>query len=313
MYNKTEEKLKTNPADALRGGLAVCGSVFLCGGDPESVWRYHLGQGCVWPGSGLVCPLPDTALDRQDLFSEAFYMTGEEQVRIDAVQICCFACICLMTLYYYNSGSEYGHSPATRVMNSAFGIALFTCMGKRSGKEAHRISTGNLCSGFYYRHMGKAAGCKGTGTVCDEWRDCVDLLWRAGRPGEAEYGEKEICTRFSPYGWLVFLLFAGMVMFRNTRTWPFLWPFPLAVCIFTIYAGDNEPFSEKTSVMAVFLAFWLMFGSGILFRPYYSFEFVRYPGWFNSVATAGLFWMLVFGCSISCILAKFEEPGSIGR
>ena len=47
----------------------------------------------------------------------------EEEIQRDIVQICCFACICLMTLYYYNSGSEYGHSIGTRVMNSEIGRA----------------------------------------------------------------------------------------------------------------------------------------------------------------------------------------------
>ncbi|MCI6629861.1 MAG: O-antigen ligase family protein, partial [Lachnospiraceae bacterium] len=113
------------------------------------------------------------------------------------------------------------------------------------------------------------------------------------------------------YGWLVFLFFAGIVLFRNTRTWPFSVAVPFT-CLY-LYRFDQVWINRllKNFCYGCILAFWLMFGSGALFRPYYSFEFVRYPGWFSSVATAGLFWMLVFACTLCCILAKYEGRGSI--
>ena len=50
--------------------------------------------------------------------------------RGDFVQAGCYALICLMTLYYYNSGSEYGHAVGTRVINIAFAVAIL-CLYRR--------------------------------------------------------------------------------------------------------------------------------------------------------------------------------------
>ncbi len=231
--------------------------------------------------------------------------------RIDAVQICCYACICLMTLYYYNSGSEYGHSVATRVMNAAFGIALL-CMYRR--EELQKAWIG------YLQTAAAAVWIAGT---FREHRDAKELVlyvlsavvvWiyiKLLSVLAVRIRRREICTHISAYGWLVFSFIAGMVIFRNTRTWPFSVAVPFTSLY--LYQFDAEKMNRflKNFCYGCILAFWLMFGTAALFRPYYSFEFIRYPGWFSSVATAGLFWMLVFACTVSCILAKTREKGVI--
>lgn len=233
----------------------------------------------------------------------------------DAVQICSFACICLMTLYYYNSGSEYGHSIATRVMNAAFGAALLAMYRK---EELQKRWIGFV--------QAAAAAVLIAGTFL-KGRDAKELVmyvlsgivvWIYGKLLcclAVRVYRREIRMRFSAYGWLVFLFFAGMVLFRNTRTWPFSVVVPfISLYLYRFDAGKTDRFL-KNFCYGCILAFWLMLGSAALFRPYYSFEFVRYPGWFSSVATAGLFWMLVFACTISCILAKIRagERPSVRR
>ncbi len=230
----------------------------------------------------------------------------EEAVLVDRLQNCCFACICLMTLYYYNSGSEYGHSVATRVMNSAFGIALFYMYRKeeRSRKWIgilQSVSGVVFIAGIYLQERDEKELVLYLLSGITVWIYCGVLGCLAGR-----IGRKEICTRFSPFGWLVFALFAGMVLFRNTRTWPFSVVIPFGSLYLYRFTPAGMNRLLKNFCYGCILAFWLMFGSAVLFRPYYSFEFVRYPGWFNSVATAGLFWTLVFVCTISCILAKYR-------
>ena len=236
---------------------------------------------------------------------------GTERFWLDAVQICSFACICLMTLYYYNSASDYGHSVATRVMNSAFGIALL-CMYRK--EERRRVWIGNVQTAAFVLFV--------VGTFLKD-RDGKEIVMYA-LSGVTVWiyikllgclveriRRKEICLRFTVYGWLVFLFFAGMVIFRNTRTWPFSVAVPF-VCLY-LYRFDAEKINRflKNFCYGCILAFWLMFGSALLFRPYYSFEFIRYPGWFSSVATAGLFWMVAFGCTITCILAKYKKETGI--
>ena len=235
----------------------------------------------------------------------------EEEIQRDIVQICCFACICLMTLYYYNSGSEYGHSIGTRVMNSAFGIALL-CMCKKEDLQNRRIGYVQLClaalfiAGTFWRSRDSKEMVLYVLSGITVW-----IYIRLLGSGRALIGWKEIRRRISAYGWLVFVFFAGLVVFRNTRTWPFSIVIPFGWLY--LYHFDTKKMNRllKNYCYGCILAFWMMVGSGALFRPYYSFEFIRYPGWFSSVATAGLFWMLVIACTISCILAKVDQEEKI--
>lgn len=248
---------------------------------------------------------------RQVSFLALLRKFRDTSVQADLVQICCFACICLMTLYYYNSGSEYGHSVATRIMNSAFGIALL-CMYRAQERNRRRIGYAQAAAALLF---------------------LAGTFWKSREPKETvmyvlsgitvwiyvkllgvfadRVRRREIRTRYSAYGWLVFLFFALLVIFRNTRTWPFSVVIPFTTLY--LYRFDAAGINRflKNFCYGCILAFWLMLGSAALFRPYYSFEFVRYPGWFSSVATAGLFWMLVFACTISAILAKMREKGKI--
>lgn len=284
-------------------GFAVFGGVF--GG---TVWD----RGMYAVGALLFAVIMSVWI-RQLPICEIVKSSRETVFRVDALQICCFACICLMTLYYYNSASEYGHSIATRVMNSAFGIALLAMYRREELHQkwiqyAQGLTALLFMAGTFLqeRDAKQTVMYVLTGlTVCVYVQLLCVLAVRIRR--------KEIRTRFSGYGWLVFLFFAGIVLFRNTRTWPFSVAVPFT-CLY-LYRFDQVWINRllKNFCYGCILAFWLMFGSGALFRPYYSFEFVRYPGWFSSVATAGLFWMLVFACTLCCILAKYEGRGSIRR
>lgn len=271
-----------------------------------TVWdrgMYGLGVGLL---TGLLC-LWIHSLS----FIRLLRALGNEQTQISVIQICCFACICLMTLYYYNSGSEYGHSVATRVMNCSFGIALLF-LYQREAREQHviqwmqNVSAMAFIAGTFLQKRDEKEMVMYLLSALTVWIYCAVLgcLAVSIRRGEAR-------RRFSIYGWLVLALFAGMVLFRNTRTWPFSVVIPFGSLYLYRFTAEGINRFLGNFCYGCMLAFWLMFGSGILFRPYYSFEFVRYPGWFNSVATAGLFWLLVFGCSISSLLAKYNGPGSI--
>lgn len=309
LQEKTENKIKKTIILAvwfLAAVFFVC-AVFV-GVFGGTVWD----KGMYALGAFLFAALLSVWIRRLPV-AELFRRAGTRAFWIDALQMSCFACICLMTLYYYNSGSEYGHSVATRIMNSAFGIALLA-MYRREELHAKWIGYAQGLTALVFI----------AGTFLQE-RDAGELVMYAlsGITAciyvqllcvfAARVRRKEIRAHITAYGWLVFLFFAGIVVFRNTRTWPFSVAVPFT-CLY-LYRFDNAGIDRflKNFCYGCILAFWLMFGSGALFRPYYSFEFVRYPGWFSSVATAGLFWMLVFACAISCLLAKYEGRGSIRR
>ncbi len=225
----------------------------------------------------------------------------------DMTQICSFACICLMTLYYYDSSSEYGHALATRVMNCAFALALL-CLYREDEGKARLISylqallaVCGIVRGCFLDLGGRERVLYVMSGIV-VWLYCrlLGTVWLRVR-------RKEICRRFSRYGWLVILFFAGMVLFRNTRTWPFSVVVPFGCLYLYRFTAAGIDRFLKNFCYGCILAFWLMVGSGALFRPYYSFEFIRYPGWFSSVATAGLFWLLTLACAVSCIFAKLRR------
>lgn len=230
-----------------------------------------------------------------------------EHFQREVVQICCFAFICLMTLYYYNSASNYGHIAATKMMDSAFGIALL-CMYRREELKVRWVAYFQAVAVAYYAVDMLSKDRDGKLMVLFVLDGLVAWIYiRLLGCLLERIKRREICRRFSVYGGLVLVLFVGMVIFRNTRTWPFSVVIPFGSLY--LYRFNKETLNGflNNFCYGCILAFWLMFGSALLFRPYYSFEFIRYPGWFSSVATAGLFWMVVFGCTITCILAKYDN------
>lgn len=225
----------------------------------------------------------------------------------DLLQRCCFACICLMTLYYYNSASDYGHSVATRVMNSAFAVALL-CMYRKEelGQKwiffIQALSFVLIAAGGFCLEMDGKELVLYTLSGITIWLyvKLIGCLFGRIRRGEMN-------RSFSVYGFLVWAFLLGILIFRNTRTWPFSVVVPFSSLYLYRFRKESINRFLQNFCYGILLAFWLMCGSALLFRPYYSFEFIRYPGWFSSVASAGLFWMTAFGAVLACILAKYDK------
>lgn len=234
--------------------------------------------------------------------------------RGDFVQAGCYALICLMTLYYYNSGSEYGHAVGTRVINIAFAAAILCLYRSEEWKRFLNVAVLSAAIVFFrtafLTEAGTLEGFRGgllsALSAVTAGIYTVLLLCLAVRVCRGE-----IRRNFSWYAWIVAVFFALILVFRNTRYWPFSVVIPFGALYLHRLDREGEDGLLRNFSYGVILAFWLMFGSAALFRPYYSFEFTRYPSWFSSVASAGLFWMLVFGCTLSALLAKFQKCGKI--
>lgn len=301
----------------IKKGLAVCvllaTAVFFCAAVPGAVFGGTVWDKGVYAAASVLFAGIMLRFIIWLPLSEIGRAWRSEEVLKNAVQKCCFAAVCLMTLYYYNSASDYGHAVATRVMNSAFAAALLcmyrkeelwakwigwiqaVCfflfaaggiMEKRDGKELVLYTLSGITLWIYIRLLG-----------------CLVLRIRKG----------ECCRCFSAYGFLVWGFFLGLILFRNTRTWPFSLVIPFSSLYLHRFEEGGLDRFLKNFCHGCILAFWLMFGSALLFRPYYSFEFIRYPGWFSSVASAGLFWMTVFGAVLACIFAKYDNEAGVSE
>lgn len=231
--------------------------------------------------------------------------------RRDFIQWGCYALICLMTLYYYNSSSEYGHMVGSRYMNFAFALAILCMYEKKEVKTRITAVYTVLIPvlfliGAVFKDLDLKYGYLYGLSAFVVWIYAILLTCLARR-----IKNREIRENFSAYGCLTAVFFVLLLVFKNTRTWPFSVVIPFGTLY--LHRLDNEKTDRllRNFCYGCILAFWLMFGTAILFRPYYSFEFTRYPSWFSSVASAGLFWLLVFGCTVSAMLAKMRKTKKI--
>lgn len=251
---------------------------------------------------------------RQLSFLWLFRQLLDPENRGDFVQVGCYALICLMTLYYYNSGSEYGHAVGTRVINIAFAVAILCLYRREEWKRFLNVAVLAAVIEFF-----AAAFLTEHGTIEGFPGGLLSLL-SAATAGiytvlllclTVRAFRGELRRDFSRYALIVAAFFGLILIFRNTRYWPFSVVIPFGTLYLHRLDRAGEDRLLRNFSYGVILAFWLMFGAATLFRPYYSFEFTRYPSWFSSVASAGLFWMLVFGCTLSALLAKFQKCGKV--
>lgn len=312
LINKSKERQKNRISQAAIALVWLFAAAFFYAAVIRAVFGGTIWDKGFYAAAALIFAVVLTALVRSGFFDRIATQCRMAHFWRHAAQVCSFACICLMTLYYYNSASNYGHAVATRVMNSAFGIALL-CMYRKEELQKKWIcyvQTIAFCLFALGSILKKPEGKElvlYTLSGITVWVYIKLLGALAGR-----IRRKETCRHFSGYGCMVLLFLLLLVVLRNTRAWVFSVTIPFG-CLY-LYRFDKTSIDRflRNFCYGCIMAFWLMFGSALLFRPYYSFEFIRYPGWFSSVASAGLFWMLVFGCILACILAKYDNTASVG-
>ena len=142
---RTENKIK-KLLMALAALLAVA---FFCCAVIGDVFGGTIWDKGVYALAAVLFLVITFSLIQQTAFCRILSDSKTEDFRIDAVQICCFAFVCLMTLYYYNSASNYGHIAATKLMDSAFGIALL-CMYRREELRGRWVEYAQAAAVAYY-------------------------------------------------------------------------------------------------------------------------------------------------------------------
>lgn len=106
-----------------------------------------------------------------------------------------------------------------------------------------------------------------------------------------------------PYGILVGIFFALLILFRNTRGWPIF-----LVCVFVLIylrmaAGVKRAVLLHNIVNGILLHFVLTVGYCLLHRPYMYFRYYRYPFHFHTVTISAVYLALV----VCAALIKFMD------
>lgn len=218
-----------------------------------------------------------------------------------------FAAVGLWSIYYYNSGSNYGHRIATRGSMICFGIALLTFYTIK--QLVHKWSLGWLV----LAGLGGVAG----GILLP--MDAKELYQYMLEIGVAlvwglviirlfgSWREKKIKKLSVWYSVLLFGFFVLLILFRNTRTWPF----QIAFFFTALYLQDfsTKEWREllKDFCNGILLSFAAVLLFSLLFRPYHRYNYSRYPMVFYSVATCALYLMVVFCAALTKLLAGYKK------
>lgn len=114
-----------------------------------------------------------------------------------------------------------------------------------------------------------------------------------------------------PYGILVSIFFALIIIYRNTRGWPIF-----LVCCFTLYylrmaSGVKRTVLLHNIVNGILLHFVLTVGYCLLHRPYMYFQYYRYPFHFHTVTISAVYLALAVCAALIKFLDAYGRRASL--
>lgn len=218
-----------------------------------------------------------------------------------------FAAVCLWSIYYYNSGSNYGHRIATRGSMICFGVAILTfyplqkLMHKWSLLYLALTGLGGLAGGFIIPQDGRELYQYVLEVlVAAVWGILVIRLL-------GNLKEKRMPRLSVWYSVLLFGFFALLVIFRNTRTWPFQIAFYFTVLYLQDFSTKEWRELLRDFCNGILWSFAAVLLFSLLFRPYHRYNYSRYPLAFYSVATCALYLIVVFCAALTKLLAGYRR------
>lgn len=235
------------------------------------------------------------------------------ELSVNGLQALCFAAVCIASTFYFNSGSNYGHAIGTRYILIAFGISLTVYFNRRellgkwtlgydaAASAAVLIYWAKVLPGQEKYHLPVL-----NGITAALWGMLILLtLSRALK--------KEMPGISVNFGAAVFLFFACLIVFRNTRSWPFTLVIPFSV----LYLLKLDKAQTNRLLLnycnGLLLSFAYLMGKSVLFRPYYSHNYARYPGYFDSVAIGAIYELAVFCAAVTKVIARMQEVHGEGK
>lgn len=205
-----------------------------------------------------------------------------------------FAAICLLGMYYFNSGSNHGHRVATRYILICLAAVLATYYAGKELINRRNLIWAGLCVPAFeaYALLGMVEADKRYEFGLDF---IVAVLWGSlVLTFIREIREKKIREVSKGYAVLLLGFFALLVLFSNGRGWTFTVAIPFTL----LYLKNLDEAQWKELLVefcnGVLISFGMILAFSLLFRPYHKYFSPRYPLAFYSVATCSLYLTVVF-------------------
>ncbi len=219
---------------------------------------------------------------------------------------------------YMNALYEIHHTVAYRQVLIFFALALIVTYSKKEIFNWYHLMYGVvavLIAPMYYRdalaalvEKSVAAGLVEPGEL--EIKALQLTVWAAVVSGIVILNTLRLLFTWQikrvsvPYGILVGVFFALLILYRNTRGWPIF-----LVCCFALYylrmaSGVKRTVLLHNIVNGILLHFVLTVGYCLLHRPYMYFQYYRYPFHFHTVTISAVYLALVV-CAALVKLIRF--------
>lgn len=218
-----------------------------------------------------------------------------------------FAGICVFSMYYYNSGSNYGHRIATRYSMICFGLAIlsFYSLGQIVSRKSLLLMGATALGAAAYRvavpgEDGKLLQYVLSALVVLVWELVLLRLI-------CQIKEKKLRRMSVWYSVLLLGFFVLLVLFRNTRTWPFEIAFYFTVLYLQDFSAEEWKELLRSFCNGALLSFGVILSISLLFRPYHRYNYSRYPLLFYSVATCALYLTVVFCAALTKLLVGYRK------
>lgn len=108
-----------------------------------------------------------------------------------------------------------------------------------------------------------------------------------------------------------------MCVFMIFNSYGKLWPI-LMVVTFTLFYLQDYTERDKDQLIhnmitAILSQFCFMVIMCYLHRPYHYYQFIRYPMWFHTVASTGMYLAMVEAAALLCLFLKMRDTGTVFR
>lgn len=218
-----------------------------------------------------------------------------------------FAFYFIMFAFYFNSGVNYGHYLGIRYMYAAFGLVMVTLFHKKQ-----IFSIWNLVYSIIYGGTTTFWLVKNTFDIDTRHLHIVAVVagWLWGMVIIAtiiNICKKRMRTFSIPFSLVIGTFLTLIVVFRNTRTWPIM--LLILFGLFYVQKIEEEKMSQLFHHLCngALFAFYYFVINSLLFRPYYAYNFARYPAIFASVAVWGIFLTFVFIFAYAKVIINYKK------
>lgn len=229
----------------------------------------------------------------------------------DYLQAVFFALAIQSGVHYMNGLYEIHHIIAYREMLIYFGLSVIATYKRKeifNLVNLFYLILAAIAGGFYYR------SCVTPSLTEMEKRIVWLTIWAAVIAGIIIINTISIIAhrqirRISKYGIILAVIFALLIVFRNTRGWPIY-----LVCVFSLYYLRMAVWEKRERLLqnicnGILLHFLVMTGYCLLHRPYQFYNQTRYSFIFHTVTVAAEYLSLVICAALVKLLQAYrKEP-----